>query len=540
MPFPILSTLVALPVAGALALFLVGDQDAAGERLAKKVALVVSLLVFAETLLLWSRFNTGSPEFQFVERHDWIPAFGISYAVGVDGISLVLLVLTAFLTPLALLGSWESVHKNTRAFCIVVLLLESAMIGVFVSLDLFLFYVFWDAMLVPMYFLIGIWGYDRRIYAAVKFILYTMAGSVLMLLAILGLAYLHRTAAGSYSFDLRDLYALNVPPNLQLWFFLAFTLAFAIKVPLVPFHTWLPDAHVEAPTAGSVILAGVLLKMGTYGLVRFAFPLFPKAAVFFAPYLGALAVVGIIYGALVAMVQPDLKKLVAYSSVSHLGFVVLGITAMNIQGVQGAVYQMLNHGVSTGGLFLIVGMLSDRRHTRLIAEYGGLKKITPRLVAAFLIVTLSSIGLPGLNGFVGEFLILLGAFRSDPRLASFAATGVILSATYMLWMFQRVNYGPVRNPKNAELADLAPREWLAIVPIVATAVVMGVFPNLFLRPIEPAADRMLTQMQRGAPQRIQAEFGIRESGFGRPGLRVSNLDQEGGRFPESQNTNPVR
>ncbi len=326
------------------------------------------------------------------------------------------------------------------------------MIGVFVSLDLFLFYVFWDAMLIPMYFLIGIWGYERRVYAAVKFILYTMAGSVLMLLAIIGLAYLHRAATGTYSFDLLELYALPIAPQLQFWFFLAFALAFAIKVPLFPFHTWLPDAHVEAPTAGSVILAGVLLKMGTYGLLRFAFPLFPQAAVFFAPYLATLAVIGIIYGALVAMVQPDMKKLVAYSSVSHLGFVVLGIAAMNTQGVEGAVYQMLNHGVSTGGLFLIVGMLSDRRHTRLISEFGGLKKVMPHLVAAFLIVTLSSIGLPGLNGFVGEFLILLGAFRWDPRMAAFAATGVILSATYMLWMFQRVNYGPVTNEKNREPA----------------------------------------------------------------------------------------
>ena len=364
--------------------------------------------------------------------------------------------LTGFLTPLALLGSWESVHKQTKAFCIFVLLLESAMMGVFVSLDLFLFYVFWDAMLIPMYFLIGIWGYDRRIYAAIKFILYTMAGSVLMLLAILGLAYLHYTATGSYSFDLLKLYAAaDSGADLQFWFFLAFALAFAIKVPLFPFHTWLPDAHVEAPTAGSVILAGVLLKMGTYGLVRFAFPLFPAAAAFFAPYLAVLAVIGIIYGALVAMVQPDMKKLVAYSSVSHLGFVVLGIAAMNTQGVQGAVYQMLSHGISTGGLFLIVGMLSDRRHTRLIAEFGGLKKVMPHLVAAFLIVTLSSIGLPGLNGFVGEFLILLGAFRWDPRLAAFAATGVILSATYMLWMFQRVNYGPVTNEKNATPARSA-------------------------------------------------------------------------------------
>src|SRR5205085_2502600 len=339
---------------------------------------------FAETLLLWSRFDPTSAEFQFKEQYGWIPAFGISYFVGVDGISLFLLVLTGLLTPLALLSSWESVHKRLKAFCIFVLLLESAMIGVFVSLDLFLFYVFWDAMLVPMYFLIGIWGYDRRIYAAVKFILYTMAGSVLMLIAIIGLAYLHNASAGAYSFDLRKLYELQVPPTLQFWFFLAFALAFAIKVPLFPFHTWLPDAHVEAPTAGSVILAGVLLKMGTYGLVRFAFPLFPTAATFFAPWIGLLAVIGIIYGALVAMVQPDMKKLVAYSSVSHLGFVVLGITAMNTQGVQGAVYQMLNHGVSSGGLFLIVGMLSDRRHTRLISEFGGLKKVMPRLVAAFL------------------------------------------------------------------------------------------------------------------------------------------------------------
>src|SRR5476651_386854 len=429
MPFPILTSLIALPVAGALLLLSVRD-DERGSSVVRNIALVVSVLVFAETLLLWSRFDATSGDFQFVERHAWIPAFGISYSVGVDGISLLLLVLTGFLTPLALLSSWESVHKKIKAFCIFVLLLEAAMMGVFVSIDLFLFYVFWDAMLIPMYFLIGIWGYERRVYAAIKFILYTMAGSVLMLLAILGLAYLHSTVTGVYSFDLLALYGLQIPHHLQFWFFLAFALAFAIKVPLFPFHTWLPDAHVEAPTAGSVILAGVLLKMGTYGFVRFAFPLFPDAAAFFAPKLAVLAVVGIIYGALVAMVQPDMKKLVAYSSVSHLGFVVLGIAAMNTQGVQGAVYQMLNHGISTGGLFLIVGMLSDRRHTRLISEYGGFKKVMPHLVAAFLIITLASIGLPGLNGFVGEFLILLGAFRWDPRLAAFAATGLVLSATY--------------------------------------------------------------------------------------------------------------
>jgi NADH-quinone oxidoreductase subunit M len=332
-----------------------------------------------------------------------------------------------------------------------------------------------------------------------------MGGSVLMLLAILGLAYLHATAnGGTYSFDLTRLFALQIPQNLQFWFFLAFALSFAIKVPLFPFHTWLPDAHVEAPTAGSVLLAGVMLKMGTYGLVRFAFPLFPVAASFFAPYLAALAVIGIVYGALVAMVQPDMKKLVAYSSVSHLGFVVLGITAMNIQGVQGAVYQMLNHGVSTGGLFLIVGMLSDRRHTRLISEYGGLKKVVPRLVAVFFIITLSSIGLPGLNGFVGEFLILLGAFRWDWRLASIAASGVILSAVYMLWMFQRVNYGPVTNDKNASLVDLGVREWVVIAPIVAAAILMGVVPNLFLRSIEPSAARVIQQVRAQVPAQIQA------------------------------------
>ncbi len=495
MAFPILSSLIVVPIVGALLLLFVRD-DEAHEPLIRNVALVVSVLVFAETLLLWSRFNAGSADFQFVERYAWIPQFGIAYYIGVDGISLFLLVLTGFLTPLALLSSWESVHRKTRAFCMFVLLLEAAMIGVFVSLDLFLFYVFWDAMLVPMYFLIGIWGYDRRVYAAVKFILYTMAGSVLMLLAILGLAVLHNAQTGAYSFDLLRMYQLSIPEPLQFWFFLAFALAFAIKVPLFPFHTWLPDAHVEAPTAGSVILAGVLLKMGTYGLVRFAFPLFPAAAAYFAPLLAVLAVVGIIYGALVAMVQPDMKKLVAYSSVSHLGFVVLGIAAMNTQGVQGAVYQMLNHGVSTGGLFLIVGMLSDRRHTRLIAEYGGLKRIVPHLVAAFLIVTLSSIGLPGLNGFVGEFLILLGAFRVNPKLAAFAATGVILSATYMLWMFQRVNYGEVTNEKNAVLPDLKPRERLVIVPILAMTVLMGVLPNLFLRPMEPSIERVLSLMQR--------------------------------------------
>ena len=493
-----------VPLAGALLLLCIGNADGRRDGLIRWLSLGVTLATCAVTLAIWVGFDNASPQFQFVERREWIPAFGIDYYVGVDGISLLLVVLTAFLSPIALLSSWGSIERKVKEFSIFMLALEAAMIGVFVSLDLFLFYVFWDAMLVPMYFLIGIWGYDQRIYAAVKFMLYTMAGSVLMLVAILGLASLHNAATGAYSFDLLKLYTLDIAPQTQMWFFLAFTVAFAIKVPLFPFHTWLPDAHVQAPTAGSVILAGVLLKMGTYGLVRFAFPLFPTAAAEFAPWIGVLAVIGIIYGALVAMVQPDMKKLVAYSSVSHLGFVVLGIAAMNVQGVQGAVYQMLNHGISTGGLFLIVGMLSDRRHTRLLEEFGGLKTVTPRLVAAFLIVTLSSIGLPGLNGFVGEFLILLGAFTWNPRLAAFAATGVILSATYMLWMFQRVNYGPVQNEKNRALADLSRREWTVIVPVVALVILMGVWPNLFLRPMTASVERIVERVRASAPLEIRA------------------------------------
>jgi NADH-quinone oxidoreductase subunit M len=497
-----LSALIVLPLAGAVLLLLVRTRDHERDGFIQRAALGISLVEFALSLWMWYRFDPSRADFQMVERADWIPAFGIQYAVGIDGISLFLVVLTGFLTPLALLGSWRSVHTKVREFSFFMLALESAMIGVFVSLDMFLFYVFWDAMLIPMYFLIGIWGYERRIYAAVKFILFTMAGSVLMLVAILTVAYLHSAATGSYSFDYEAWLNLAVPRHTQGWLFLAFAVAFAIKVPLFPFHTWLPDAHVEAPTAGSVILAGILLKMGTYGLLRFAFPLFPDAAVYFAPYLAGLAVAGIVYGALVAMVQPDMKKLVAYSSVSHLGFVVLGITAMNVQGVQGAVYQMLNHGISTGALFLIVGMLSDRRHTRLITEYGGLKHVVPKLVAAFFVVTLSSIGLPGLNGFVGEFLILFGAFQWSPVLTAVAASGVILSAVYMLWMFQRVNYGAVTNPKNEGMQDLDTREQFVLWPLIAMAVFMGVAPWVFLKPMTPAVNRIVARMAEAEPAKV--------------------------------------
>jgi NADH-quinone oxidoreductase subunit M len=499
---PILSALVLLPLVGAVLLLLVRNREHERDAFIQWAALGVSLVEFVLSLWMWSRFDPARADFQMVERADWIPSFGIQYAVGVDGISLFLVVLTGFLTPLALLGSWRSVHKKVREFSFFMLALESAMIGVFLSLDMFLFYVFWDAMLIPMYFLIGIWGYERRVYAAVKFILYTMAGSVLMLVAILTVAYLHSAATGSYSFSYEAWLNLAVPRHTQVWLFLAFAVAFAIKVPLFPFHTWLPDAHVEAPTAGSVILAGILLKMGTYGLLRFAFPLFPDAAAYFSPYLAVLAVAGIVYGALVAMVQPDMKKLVAYSSVSHLGFVVLGITAMNVQGVQGAVYQMLNHGISTGALFLIVGMLSDRRHTRLISEYGGLKHVAPKLVAAFFVMTLSSIGLPGLNGFVGEFLILFGAFQWNPVLTAVAASGVILSAVYMLWMFQRVNYGAVTNPKNEGMQDLDTREKWVLWPAIAMAVFMGVAPWVFLKPMTPAVNRIVSRMAEAEPAKV--------------------------------------
>jgi NADH-quinone oxidoreductase subunit M len=503
---PLLSIVIWLPVVGALLLLLISNRDGQKDALVRQITFAVSVLTFAATLALWWGFDptaTGA-EFQFVERLPWIPAFGIEYYLGIDGISLMLIVLTGFLTPIALLSSWESIEKKVKEFSIFMLLLETSMLGVFAALDLFLFYVFWDFVLIPMYFLIGVWGYERRIYAAVKFILYTMAGSVLMLIAVIGLSWLHHTATGNYSFDVIRLYQLDIADQTQYWFFLAFALAFVIKVPLFPFHTWLPDAHVEAPTPGSVILAGVMLKMGGYGLIRFAFPLFPEAALYFAPALAILAVIAIVYGALVAMVQPDMKKLVAYSSVSHMGFVVLGIAAMNLQGVQGASYQMLAHGVTTGGLFCLVGMLSDRRHTRLISEYGGIKEIVPHLTAGGLILTLASIGLPGMNGFIGEFLIMLGGFKWDPRFVVVAGLGVILSAVYMLWMFQRVFYGEVTNDHNRRMPDLSLREWAIIGPLAAVAIYMGVFPNPFLKPMEPAVNRIVERVGQFEPMRVTA------------------------------------
>ncbi len=485
------SAIVFTPLFAALFLLFLPKEDEEGAR---RLAFGASLLTFVISLGLLVKFDSGTADFQFVERFAWIEDFGIQYHVGVDGISLFLVLLTTFLMPLVLLASWGDVHKRVKEYLFVFLLLETGMVGTFVALDLFLFYVFWEVMLIPMYFLIGVWGGPRRIYAAIKFLLYTMVGSLLMLVAILYLAYQHNAQHQTVTFDLLQLYNLNLSLTEQKWLFAAFALSFAIKVPLFPFHTWLPDAHVEAPTGGSVILAGVLLKMGTYGFLRFAIPLFPEAAHAAVPVIMALAVIGIIYGALVAMVQPDLKKLVAYSSVSHLGFVVLGLFAFNVQGVEGAVYQMLNHGLSTGALFLLVGMVYERRHTRLISEYGGLWKQVPLYASIFMVVMLSSIGLPGLNGFVGEFLILLGTFKANPWAGALAVSGVVLGAVYMLWMYQRVIFGPIKNEENAKLVDLSRREVAIFVPFLAVMLFMGLYPRPLLTRMEKSVEATLARV----------------------------------------------
>jgi len=471
-----LTTIIFLPFAGAVLLLLVGRGRDGFSRL---LALVVSAATFLISLSLYMGFDASTSAMQFVEEAPWVESMGISYSLGVDGISLLLVLMTTLLTTLAILASWN-INSRVAEYMAAMLALETGMLGVFCSLDLFLFYVFWEAMLIPMYLLIGIWGGERRIYATVKFVLYTLAGSLLMLVAIIYLYFHHGAATGTYTFDLIALYAFTVERGAQYWLFLAFFLSFAIKVPLFPFHTWLPDAHVEAPTAGSVILAGVLLKMGTYGLIRFCLPLFPLAAAYFTPYILVLSVVGIVYGALVAMVQPDIKKLVAYSSVSHLGFIVAGIFALNAQGLQGSILQMVNHGLSTGALFLIVGMLYDRRHTRQIGDFGGLAKTVPVFSVFFMIATLSSIGLPGLNGFVGEFLILLGLFKAFPVFGVIAASGVVLAAVYMLWMFQRVVWGEPTLQENKDLKDLSGREWAVLVPVVVLMFWIGLYPKPFL------------------------------------------------------------
>jgi NADH-quinone oxidoreductase subunit M len=486
----LLTVLILLPLVGAFAA--IGHRFApyGRETHYRWIALIFSLVTFALSLLLLTGGGYGAG-FRFEQNVPWIGAIGTNYHLGVDGISLWLVLLTTLLMPISILSSWRAVEKRVLTYYVFLLVLESALVGVFVSLDLLLFYLFFEASLVPMFFLIGIWGGERRIYAATKFFIYTAVGSLLMLVGIIALYYIHLSQVGVGTFDYVTLLSALKDGTMVLparpaegLLFLAFAFAFCIKVPLFPFHTWLPDAHTEAPTAGSVILAGVLLKMGTYGLMRFNLALFPTASHDFAPLIITLSVIGIIYGALVAMVQPDVKRLVAYSSVSHMGFVVLGLFSFTEIGMQGALYQMLNHGVSTGALFLIVGMIYERRHTRMIADFGGLATSMPWFSAFFVIASLSSIGLPFLNGFVGEFLIMLGMWTSGHPLAwvatGLAGTGVIWAAVYMLWMLQRVVFGRIRHPANARLSDLNVREFVLLAPLLLLMLFMGVYPRPFL------------------------------------------------------------
>jgi NADH-quinone oxidoreductase subunit M len=527
----LLTLVTFLPLAAGLVLLLtsvigrfVGNEGLA-PGIWRAVGLFVSLLTFAVSLELYLGFDPTDTGFQFVEHMPWLPDYGIHYFVGIDGISLLLVLLTTFLMPIVLLASWNDISKSQRSYIFFMLFLETGMLGAFVTLNLFAFYVFWELMLVPMYFIIGIWGGARRIYAAVKFFLFTMVGSLLMLIAILVVYYLHFQQTGQLTLDLvtppggTGLALLDtvIPTSgiwwqTQFWLFAAFALAFAIKVPMVPLHTWLPDAHVEAPTAGSVVLAGVLLKMGTYGFLRFALPLFPAAALEWTPWILALSVIGIVYGSLVAMVQADIKKLVAYSSVAHLGFVMLGMFALNVQGLSGSVLQMINHGLSTGALFLLVGMLYERRHTRLIAQFGGVARPMPVYAAFFGVVTMSSIGLPLLNGFVGEFLILLGTFLAWPWMAVVATSGVVLAAAYMLWMFRRVFFGPVDNEENRSLIDLDLREKAVMLAMVIPIFWVGLYPEALLRRIEPTVIELIERVEQGsrAARALESEVALAE------------------------------
>lgn len=492
-----LTLLTFLPVLGALVILFLKEEQ---KNVIRWVAVATSLITFGFSLWILAQFDASNPNLQLVAAYNWIQVAGwnIQYHLAVDGLSILLVLLTTLLTPIALISTWEAIEERVKDFMFFFLLLETGMLGVFLAQDLFLFYIFWEFTLVPMYFLIGIWGGARRMYAAVKFFLYTMAGSLLMLLAILWLGINQGT------FSVPDLIVKGgIDPNIQYWLFLAFAIAFAIKVPMWPLHSWLPDAHVEAPTAGSVILAGVLLKMGTYGFVRFNLPLFPQAAVELAPWLAGLAVVGILYGAAVSYAQQDVKKLVAYSSISHLGFVMLGLAALNPQGIQGGILQMINHGLSTGALFLLVGMIYERRHTRDIDAFGGLWKVMPIYGAISLIVTLSSMGLPGLNGFVGEFTILLGAWGAGADgsplgsywFAGLSAIGVILAAVYMLFMFQKLFLGPVTKPENRNLLDLNWREIAILVPLLVFIFWIGIYPKPFFDLMGPAVEHLVQIMQ---------------------------------------------
>ena len=509
--FPILSLIAYLPLLGAFLILALPKESKGGIRWS---ALAFTLASFAASLWLPAYFDASTPEMQFVEAFSWIPTIGVTYLFGLDGISLWLVMLTTFLSVIAVICSWESITMRLKEYYIFLLLLETGMLGVFFSLDFFLFYVFWEVMLVPMYFLIGVWGSERRLYSAIKFFLYTLFGSVIMLLGILAVYYYHGAQTGAYTFDVLRLMKvsypstplftlLGVPFSFQDLVWLSFFMSFAIKVPMFPFHTWLPDAHTDAPTAGSVILAGVLLKMGTYGFIRFNLPMFPEATKHFVPMMMTLSIIAIIYGAMVCMVQPDMKRLIAYSSVSHMGFITLGMFALNAQGIQGSIIQMVNHGLSTGALFLIVGLIYDRRHTRLISELGGLSKQMPVYATLFAIIMLSSMGLPGLNGFIGEFLILVGAFKANYLWAAFAVSGIVLGAAYMLWLYQRTMFGALENPKNAALQDLSPREMTTLVPIVIMCFWIGLYPSPFLSRMEASVNFILARIHNEQPVAAQ-------------------------------------
>lgn len=481
---PILSVLILFPLLAAVVLAFLPRDNA---RLVKRAALAAVLIEFILSLYLLLNFVPSIGEMQFVEQYIWVPQFGISYHVGVDGLSLWLVLLTTFLMCIAIPASFGEINERVKEYFIFFMILEAAMLGVFVALDLFLFYVFWEFSLIPMAFIIGIWGHERRIYAAIKFVLFTMSGSLLMLVGIIVVYF----ASGARTFDLLELQKMPVNPGLQAILFIPFALAFAIKVPMFPLHTWLPDAHVQAPTAGSIILAGVLLKLGAYGFLRYNLTLFPDASRQYAPALAVLAIIGIIYGAMVAAVQKDLKSLVAYSSVSHMGFIVLGLFVFEQQAVSGAVLQMVNHGLSTGGLFLLVGILYERRHTRLIAEFGGIARSMPLFATFMLIIMLSSLGLPGLNGFIGEFLILLGTWGAERAYTIFAAVGVILAAVYLLWAYQRVMQGPVTDERNRALPDLSRRELALLAALVVLIVAIGVLPNFWLAPMQASVTNLI-------------------------------------------------
>ena len=514
----VLSLLLILPMAGAALCLIVREEQS------RYVAMLTSVVAFAISLPLFWTFRSGTAAIQNYVSVPWIEAWGIGYTIGIDGISILMVLLTTFVTPLAILASFTYIQRHQRAYYAMLLLLLAAMIGVFVSLDMFLFFLFWEIMLIPMYFIIGVWGGKRRVYAAVKFFLFTAIGSLLMLVAIVVIVYLYYRQYGVITFAYNDLVQLPIGRDLQYILFSAFALAFAIKVPLFPLHTWLPDAHVEAPTAGSVILAGVLLKMGAYGFLRFAMPFFSHAAT--SPVVVGtilvLSLVGIIYGAWVAAVQPDAKKLVAYTSVAHLGFVMMGLFSLTTQGIQGGILQMVNHGISTGALFLLVGMLYERRHTRMIVDFGGIAKVMPVFAASFLLVALSSIGLPGTNGFIGEFLILIGTFQKYPVVTFIAATGVIFAAAYMLPMVQRMLYGEVDREENRALSDIGARERLVLAPALVMIVLIGVYPQPFLSRTSASVEALIGQVEHRAVS-APAQMGASDLRFDR--MPILGIDE---------------